>query len=123
MKNSSNLDLLRDIQERVLRAKVAQKYLALSETTSDNGLHQLAFDAILFYLVNIGESVRRLEAQFLEAHSGIPWHEIVGLRNRLAHDYNSINTEIVRQALDKPLEQLLFLCDKYIEENRDSLGA
>jgi uncharacterized protein with HEPN domain len=121
LKNSSELDLLRDIQERVLRAKVAQKYLALSETTSDNGLHQLAFDAILFYLVNIGESIRRLEAQFLEAHSGIPWHEIVGLRNRLAHDYNSINTEIVRGTLEKPLDQLLDFCVLNLDQEKKSL--
>jgi uncharacterized protein with HEPN domain len=110
LKNSSNLDLLRDIQERVLRAKVAQKYLALSETTSDSGLHQLAFDAILFYLVNIGESVRKLDSSFLAMHSLMPWRDIIGLRNRLAHDYNSVSTEVVQRALEKPLDQLLNFC-------------
>ena len=119
MKNSRELDLLRDIEERVIRAKVAEKYLALSETTSDNGLNQLAFDAILFYLMNIGELVRKLDSSFLAIHSLMPWRDIIGLRNRLAHDYNSISSEIVRGTLEKPLDQLLEFCSKNIsQENK-----
>ena len=121
MKNSRELDLLRDIQERVFRAKVAEKYLALSETTSDKGLNQLAFDAILFYLMNIGELVRKLDSNFLAKHSLMPWREIIGLRNRLAHDYNSISSEVVRGTLEKPLDQLLEFCIKSISQEKKLL--
>jgi uncharacterized protein with HEPN domain len=108
---SDNYCHLVEIKSRIERAKVAHKYLLLSESTSDLGLNQLAFDAILFYLLNIGESVNHLNADFKAKHSNIPWRLIIGLRHRLAHDHNSIKVEIVHKVLDRPLQDLKELCN------------
>ena len=73
MNNSRDKKLLLDIQTRVNRAKIAQKYLALSQETLDQGLNQLAFDATLYYLLKIGEAVTNLDSGFRETNPNIPW--------------------------------------------------
>ena len=47
-------------------------------------------DACAFYVGQIGEHVNKLTPEFKAAHSEIIWHEIVGLRNRIVHDYRSV---------------------------------
>jgi len=43
----------------------------------------------------IGEAVRQLSAAFKAAHPSIPWHQIVGARNILAHEYGRVNHTIM----------------------------
>lgn len=48
------------------------------------------YDAVLMQLVNIGEMVNRLSEQFREKHSNLLWHQIIGMRNQIAHGYFKI---------------------------------
>jgi uncharacterized protein with HEPN domain len=124
LNSSRHKKLLLDIQTRVSRAKIAQKYLMLTQETLDQGLNQLAFDATLYYLVNIGEAVSKLDDSFREINPDIPWKEIVGLRNRLAHDYDTIDVELVQATLSRPLDDLMHFCTNQIQGNpNESLGA
>ena len=50
-------------------------------------------------IIQIGELVSRLPDAFVEAHTHIPWRAIKGMRNLHAHDYDSVNLEIVWQTL------------------------
>ncbi|MDE7382037.1 MAG: DUF86 domain-containing protein [Muribaculaceae bacterium] len=57
----------------------------------------LAADAML--ISAIGEGINTINSKLPEfLHSNfpeIPWYEIVGMRNRIVHDYFDINAEIV----------------------------
>ena len=44
-------------------------------------------------LLVIGEASKKLSDRFKMEYSDIPWQQIVGLRNILAHDYGDILTE------------------------------
>lgn len=46
-------------------------------------------------LVNIGEMVNRLSEQFREKHSSFLWHQIIGMRNQIAHGYFEIKASEV----------------------------
>jgi uncharacterized protein with HEPN domain len=39
----------------------------------------------------LGEAARRVSAQFKATHPEVPWQEMIGQRNVLAHDYGDIN--------------------------------
>ena len=39
----------------------------------------------------IGEAARRISSNFRPKHVQIPWKEIIGLRNILAHEYGSVD--------------------------------
>ncbi len=76
-------------QARSISAKVLGKTRA--EFDADENL-QLA----LTYLIQtIGESARRVANPFRQAHPGVPWEKIVGMRNRVVHDYLYVNPNIV----------------------------
>ncbi|MEL7623545.1 MAG: HepT-like ribonuclease domain-containing protein [Clostridiales bacterium] len=55
--------------------------------------------ACVFNLSQIGELVSRLDNDFLEANSQIPWRKIKGMRNRIVHDYEGIQLDIVWDVL------------------------
>ena len=52
-------------------------------------------DAVVRSLEVIGEAARRIPAEFKAGHGEIPWHQIVGLRNRIVHAYFDVDVELV----------------------------
>lgn len=52
-------------------------------------------DATLYQILIIGEAVNHLSQMFCEEHRDIPWHDIVGMRNRLIHGYDEVDDEEV----------------------------
>jgi len=71
----------------------AEKILSYcSELSEDTFLtDDKLVDACVFNLIRIGESIRQLDDEFTVAHANIPWDKIRGLRNRIVHDYDSID--------------------------------
>jgi uncharacterized protein with HEPN domain len=62
------------------------------ESFESDELKQLS---VLHLFTLLGESVRRLPDDFQLAHPGIPWARIVGMRNKLIHDYDDVDLELV----------------------------
>jgi len=56
--------------------------------------HQMPFNACQTLLLLIGEEVRKIDEGLEAEHPEIPWHLIIGLRNRIAYDYRSIDPNI-----------------------------
>lgn len=43
--------------------------------------------AMLYQIIVIGEATKRLSLEFRNQHSEIPWKDIAGMRDILAHQY------------------------------------
>jgi uncharacterized protein with HEPN domain len=61
----------------------------------------LVFDAVRIRLVEIGEAVKSIDADLLAAEPEIPWKDIAGMRDYLAHRYfdtahSVIGTTVIR---------------------------
>ena len=54
----------------------------------------------------IGEAAARLSDEVRASAPEIPWPQVVGLRNLLAHEYFRVDAEIIGEILDKQLSQL-----------------
>ena len=52
-------------------------------------------------LLVIGEAANRVSAEFQKTHPEIPWRQMIGLRNLLAHDYGEIKVDRIWNALTK----------------------
>ena len=63
-------------------------------------------EACVFNLSQIGELANRLDSEFTEAHSDIPWKQLYGLRNRIVHDYDGVNLSLVWEIVNDDLYEL-----------------
>ena len=43
----------------------------------------------------VGEAARRVSADFRVTHADIPWRQIIGQRNVLAHEYGQIDHQLL----------------------------
>jgi uncharacterized protein with HEPN domain len=66
----------------------------------------LIFDAVRLRLIEIGEAVKRISPSTLAEEPGIPWEDIAGMRDRLAHRYFDTSHAIVQATLDHDLPEL-----------------
>ncbi|MCL1886093.1 MAG: DUF86 domain-containing protein [Dehalococcoidia bacterium] len=63
--------------------------------------------ACVFNLGQIGELAGRLDSGFICETKHIPWHKIKGLRNRVIHDYEGLQLNIVWDVLVEFLPELI----------------
>ena len=55
----------------------------------------------------VGEAANRMSAETRAALPSIPWHAIVGMRNRLIHAYFEVNNQMVWQTTTVEIPALL----------------
>ncbi len=63
-------------------------------------------DAVVRQLEIIGEASKNLSESFRLLHPQIPWSQIVGMRNRIAHDYLNVDMDIVWDIVTHDLPSL-----------------
>ena len=73
-------------------------------------------DSVIRRIEVIGEAAGRISPQFQRAHPEIPWRDIIGMRNRMIHEYDDIDFNIVWNTAQYSIPLLLEL----IEPLRDS---
>jgi uncharacterized protein with HEPN domain len=63
-------------------------------------------DAVCRRLEVIGEAANRLPDEFRDQYPRIPWNKIVGMRNVLIHEYDSIDLDRVWETIQKDIPKL-----------------
>ena len=64
----------------------------------------------------VGEAASRVQVSERAQYSGIPWVQIVGLRNRLIHGYDNVDHDIVWQIVTTDLPALVLELARPISE-------
>ena len=94
---------------------IVQKLLAYSEKVigycEGMDYEQFASDsklveACVFNLSQMGELANRVDAAYAETHSQVPWRLLYGLRNRIVHDYEGVNLQLIWQIIGDDLPAL-----------------
>ena len=70
---------------------------------NDFGKNELLIDSIMYRFIQISEHIQKLTVIFRNMHNEIPWKDIVGLRNRIVHEYGNVNLDIVFDAVKKDI--------------------
>ena len=68
---------------------------------------ELIQNAVMRPLEIIGEASARISTEFRKTHPNIPWRDMVGLRNRLIHEYFRINFGAVWDTVHNDLPKLI----------------
>lgn len=68
--------------------------------------------ALVRLLEIVGEAASRTPVPDRLEYPGLPWNEIVGLRNRLIHGYDSVDFDILWTIVDRDLPVLIATLEK-----------
>ena len=63
-------------------------------------------EACVFNLSQMGELANKIAPDFAERHSDIPWRSLYGLRNRIVHDYEGVNLQLIWEIISGSLPAL-----------------
>ena len=66
--------------------------------------------AVIMSLIIIGEAATKVMdgyAEFVQAHAEVPWRSMRNMRNRMAHGYFDINSDVVWTTVQEWLPELL----------------
>ena len=66
----------------------------------------LVFDAVRVRLIEIGEAVKSMSPDLLSRQPEVPWAQIAGMRDRLAHRYFDISHTILTATVEHDLPEL-----------------
>lgn len=66
----------------------------------------MLFDATIRELEIVGEAANRVTEEFQKLHSDIPWRKVIGLRNKLIHEYFDLNKKIVWLTCQEDIPEL-----------------
>ncbi|MGL5928887.1 MAG: HepT-like ribonuclease domain-containing protein [Dermatophilaceae bacterium] len=67
---------------------------------------EIVMDAVAMRLLEIGEAVKGISVELTAKETDIPWNDIAGMRDVLAHHYFAMNPEIIQLTIDKRLAPL-----------------
>jgi uncharacterized protein with HEPN domain len=84
--------------------RIAAYVSAMDETSFCASL--IAYDAVLMNLIVIGEAANRLPREITAAEPSIPWGDVVGMRNRIAHGYEDVRPKRIWDTIQNDLPPL-----------------
>ena len=90
--------------------------LESAEAFKDSSLHILAAERCLEV---IGEAAKNLPLDVCAKHSAVPWKNIIGMRDILAHGYFSISPAIIWDTMKNDLSILKSAVDEMLASSGD----
>jgi uncharacterized protein with HEPN domain len=76
-------------------------------------------DAVTRRLEIIGEAAARIAPETRALYSSVPWGQIVGMRNRLIHEYFRVDIDVLWQVVTGDLPPLILHLEESLAGNGD----
>lgn len=94
-----NFVYLKHILDAIDRIEKYTKKINQNSFSKNN----LVQSAVIREIEIIGEAAKRLSNEFKEEHSGIPWKQMAGMRDKLIHDYFGVDLDAVWGTVKKDI--------------------
>ena len=92
--------------------RIIEKVSNISET--ELSLNDDIKEVVCFNLFQIGELANGLSVEFIKEYNKIPWKQIIGMRNRIVHGYDTINLGIVWSTAIESIPELKSYCKEIL---------
>ncbi|MBE9176778.1 DUF86 domain-containing protein [Synechocystis salina LEGE 06155] len=76
-------------------------------------------DAVMRNIAVLGEALRRISPEFRDTYPEIPYSQIIGMRNKLVHDYDGINLELIWDVIENYIPNLIGQLEKIVPKPDD----
>jgi uncharacterized protein with HEPN domain len=83
------------VQKIIAYAEEIASFSAITPTFGEFESDRKTIAACAMNLLQIGELANKLDDSYVRKHDDIPWRKIISVRNRIAHDYEGINFDVV----------------------------
>lgn len=93
---------LDDIHESLERIERYAKELSFEDFACD----PKTIDAVVRNFEVMGEAAARVPEDFKEQHAFVPWSAMVGMRNKVIHEYFGIDPEIIWKTIQQDIPEL-----------------
>lgn len=100
-----DVDYLNHMLEAIKLARNYTEGLSREDFLADKKTQQ----AVILNILVIGEAATKLAdsyPEFVARHADVPWQQMRGMRNRMAHGYFEINLDIVWDTIQKSLPDI-----------------
>jgi uncharacterized protein with HEPN domain len=106
--------LFEDIIESIGKIEDYTKGLSFE----DFSINSQVVDAVVRNIEIIGEASKNIPLEIQSEFKDIPWQKIKGIRNRIVHEYFSVDISIIWFIAKNELGSLKGVLIKHIEENQ-----
>ncbi|MDA3631160.1 DUF86 domain-containing protein [Saccharopolyspora oryzae] len=63
--------------------------------------------ALLHWIENLGEAANGVDREIQRKHPGVPWRQMIAMRNRITHGYFDLDLNTVWNVVDREIPKLL----------------
>ena len=105
--------IILNIIKHCYRIEVKIKEISFEQFYSDEDIKEI----VSFNILQIGELVKNLSLDFLKRYPEMPWKDIKGMRDWVAHGYGTINLKEVWYTAVNDIKSLKEYCELIINQN------
>ncbi len=89
--------------------QAGQRAVSYAEGLTRSGLEVdgMRVSAILYQVLIIGEATKRLSQELRDEHPEIPWNNMAGMRDIVAHHYDEIDFDVLWNVLQYGIPDML----------------
>ena len=77
-------------------------------------------EIVCFNILQIGELAKNFTADFLQTYNQANWRQIKGMRDKVAHGYDTIDVKRVWETSKEDIKPLLDYCREILSSNEDN---
>ena len=71
-----------------------------------------------FSILQIGELAKHFELDFIAKYGAVPWKQMMGMRDIVAHGYDTVKLDKVWLTIQNDIVPLHNYCNQILEENK-----
>ncbi|MFO7680316.1 MAG: DUF86 domain-containing protein [Chloroflexota bacterium] len=98
-----NLTYLEDILQAAIKTQEFIQGIAYKEFLDD----EKTIFAVVRALEIVGEATKKLPGEFRQTYPDMPWRSMAGMRNKLIHDYASVEPLVVWKTVKNDVPDLI----------------